>query len=78
MTTPTDADANRRINDLLRDRPSRTTMVPNPDGAPRPVTDNAAARKVSLNRLNDAIRDAARRTPWPGTGADDDGGEETG
>ena len=76
MTTPNDAAANRRMNDLLRDRPGRVTALPNPAGTPpAPVADDAATRKAALDRLNDAIRDAARKTPWPTPDADDDGGE---
>ncbi len=69
MTHPTDA-----LNRLLRDRPNRVTALPNPGGKlPVPVTDEAATRKTNLARLNQAIRDAARRTPWPGAGDGGDG-----
>ncbi len=65
MTSPHD-----NINRRLRDRPGRVTALPAPAGTPIPVTDDAAQRKEALARLNAAIRDGARRTPWPGTGAD--------
>jgi hypothetical protein len=72
----TDADANRRINTLLRDRPNRATTSESNAGKPRPVRDGAATQKAALDRVNDAIRQEATRTPWPVPGADDDAGTE--
>ena len=74
MTSPTDAAANQRVNDLLRQRPNRATALPSPAGKPAPVTNDAAAIKFAHTMLNEAIRQGATRTPWP-VPADDDGEE---
>ncbi len=68
------SSAHDAINTLLRQRPNRTTALPNPGGKlPVPVTDDAATRKTSLARVNDFIRQSSARTPWPGTGNDEEG-----
>jgi len=75
MTTPTDAAANHRMNERLRDRPNRATTSASNAGTPIPAPDDAATRKANLDRVNTFIRQGATKTPWPVPGADDDGGE---
>ncbi len=72
MTSPTE---NQRMNDMLRQRPNRATALPSPAGKPAPVVNDAVAIRDAHRTINQAIRDAARRTPWPTPGGDD--GEAT-
>lgn len=65
MSSPTDAAANRRMNDLLRQRPNRATTSETNAGKPIPITNDAAAIKAAHTMINDAIRRGATRTPWP-------------
>ncbi len=59
-----DEQSHRAFERLVRQRPNRTTTSASNAGRPVVVPD-AATRKANLDRVNDAIRQGATKTPWP-------------